>query len=272
MTQTETSPGSYADVNGLRMYYEIHGQGNQPLILMHGAFSAIGTSFGKFLPLLAKNRRIVAVELQGHGHTADIDRPLTYANMADDVAELIRQLSLGRADLFGYSMGGAVALELALHYPERVRKAIFAGGASYRPEGMYPEMASMGEMPPDALNGTPWHEEYMRIAPHPGDWPKLMARIQQQDREHQGWTAEQLRSIKAPFMLAVGDADIVRPEHVAEMFRLLGGGVAGDLVGLPRAWLAVLPGTTHVTLLDRADWLIPMVQAFLDAPVPEESQ
>lgn len=262
--------GRYAFVNGLKMYYEVRGpQRGTPIVFLHGAFSNIESDFGKVLPTIAKTRQVIALEQQGHGRTADIDRPLTYEQMADDVAELLRQLRVTKADFVGYSMGGGVAMYVAVRHPELVRKIVYAGGASYDPDGFYPELLE-GEkkMTPDAFAGTPWLKTYMRIAPNKGDWPKLVEKIKVLDLNWRGLSEDQVRSIKVPTMLIVGDADVVRPEHVVKMFRLLGGGVAGDLVGLPRSRLAVLPGTTHVTLITRTNWLLSMIPEFLDAPVP----
>ena len=262
--------GRYAFVNGLKMYYEVRGpQRGTPIVFLHGAFSNIESDFGKILPTVAKTRQVIAIEQQGHGRTADIDRPLTYEQMADDVAELLRQLRITKADFVGYSMGGGVAMYVAVRHPELVRKLVFAGGASYDTDGFYPELLE-GEkkMAPDAFVGTPWLKTYMRIAPNKGDWPKLVEKIKVLDLNWRGLSDDQLRSIKVPTMLIVGDADVVRPEHVVKMFRLLGGGVPGDLVALPRSRLAVLPGTTHVTLITRTNWLLSMIPEFLDAPVP----
>jgi pimeloyl-ACP methyl ester carboxylesterase len=260
----------YAPVNGLEMYYEIHGSGGVPLVLLHGAFSNIGTDFGKILPALADTRQVIGVEQQGHGHTADIDRPLSYEQMADDTAALLRTLGIEHADFLGYSFGSAVALQIAVRHPELVRKLVFAGGVSYRPDGLYPEvLAGLGQVTPETMAemmaGTPWHEAYVRIAPNPDDWTALVAKKMALDKGWQGWTPEAIDSIEAPVLLIIGDSDIVRPEHVVAMFRLFGGGVPGDLAGLPKSQLAILPGTTHVTLVDRADWLVSMIEPFLDA-------
>jgi pimeloyl-ACP methyl ester carboxylesterase len=257
------SQGSYAQVNGLNMYYEIHGEG-QPLVLLHGALSAIGTSFGKLVPDLAKERQVIAVEMQGHGHTADIDRPLRYEQLADDNAALLTQLGLEQADLFGWSLGAGVALQTAIRHRSLVRKLVLAS-VTYNSSGLYPELlAGIEHSKPEDLAGTPFYEEYRSIAPHPQDFPRLFAKQQQLDNEIQDWPVEAIRAIKAPTLLIIGDSDVVRPEHTVELFRLLGGGVAGDLVGLPRSQLAVLPGTTHVTLVDRAKWLVSMITQFLD--------
>jgi pimeloyl-ACP methyl ester carboxylesterase len=265
----EDAVGSYAPVNGLNMYYEVHGKG-QPLVLLHGAFSAIGTSFGKVLPRLARSRQVIGVDLQAHGRTADIDRPLSLEQMADDVAALLQHLKLESADLFGYSMGAAVALHVGIRHPQVVRKLVFAS-ATYNLAGVHPGlMEGLGEMTPEMMFGSPWHDEYLRIAPDPGHFATLFAKKTQMDREIKDVPAETVAAIKAPILIVIGDSDLVRPEHAVEMFRLLGGGVFGDMVPLPDSQLAILPGTTHVTLLGRADWLVSMVTEFLDAPMPGE--
>ena len=263
------SKTGYATVNGLKMYYEIHGEG-EPLVLLHSAFSNIDTDFGKILPTLAKDRQVIAIEQQGHGRTVDIDRPLTYEQMADDTAELLRQLQIKNADFIGYSMGGGIAVQVAIRHPDLIRKLVFFGGASYSADGYYPELLE-GEkkMKPEDLAGTPWQQAYARIAPNPENWPALVDKIRELDVNFAGWPPDALQSIKAPALLIIGDSDIIRPEHTVQMFRLLGGGVPGDIVGLPSSQLAILPGTTHVTIFDRTDWLLSMIEAFLNAPIPE---
>lgn len=268
MAEGTNEKGRYADVHELSMYYEIHGEG-QPLVLLHGALSAIGTSFGKLLPDLARERQVIAVEMQGHGHTADIDRSLRYELLADDIAALLAQLEIGKADLFGWSLGAGVALQTAIRHPEVVRKLVLAS-VTYKSDGLYPELlAGIKDAKPEDLVGTPFYEEYTRISPHPRDFSQIFAKQQELDNEVQDWPAEAIRAIKAPTLLIIGDSDIIRPEHTVELFRLLGGGVMGDLVGLPRSQLAVLPGTTHVTLVDRASWLLSMISTFLDERMAE---
>jgi pimeloyl-ACP methyl ester carboxylesterase len=255
----------YATVHGLKMYYRIQGSG-RPLVLLHGALSSIDTDFGKLLPELAKKRQVIAIEQQAHGHTADIDRPLTYELMADDTAELLRQLKIEKADFFGYSMGGGIAVELAIRHPELVGKLVWAGGVSYSPDGLYPMIRDGAkELKPELLVGSSWQKAYLVIAPNPTNWSALVFKIRDLDIHCGGWKSEEIRAIQAPELLIIGDSDIVRPEHVVEMFRLLGGGVPGDVSGLPRSQLAVLPGTTHVAVIDRIDWLLSRVTSFLDA-------
>ena len=269
-TSPAPRPGAtsgYLPVNGLDMYYEIHG-GGSPLALMHGAMGTIDSCFADLLPALAATRQVVAIELQGHGHTADVDRPLSYQQMAADAAALLEALGIGMADLVGYSMGGAVALELAMRHPRLVRRVVYAGGTSYRRDGLYPEMLEEPDSAADDLTGSVWHEAYVRVAPDPGRWPDLVAKNVELDRTFAGWPDEDIQALTAPALLIIGDSDIVRPEHTMKMFRLLGGGVIGDIAGLPASQLAVLPGTSHVGLLDRVGWLQSMILEFLGSPEP----
>jgi pimeloyl-ACP methyl ester carboxylesterase len=239
-------------------------------VLLHGAFSAIGTSFGGLLPALAKRRQVIGVELQGHGRTADIDRPMSPEAMADDVAGLLAFLGVPQADLFGYSMGAFVALHLVIRHPAVVRKLVLTS-VTYTLSGIHPGlMAGLGEMTPEMMYGSPWHEEYLRLAPRPEDFARLFAKKTQMDRQLRDVPAEAIQAIKAPTLLIIGDSDLVRPEHAVEMFRLLGGGVFGDTpAGLPNAQLAILPGTSHVTVVSRTDLLLAIIPPFLDAPMPE---
>jgi pimeloyl-ACP methyl ester carboxylesterase len=254
------------------MYYEIHGtsQGaDLPLVLLHGAFSSIEPDFGPMIPVFARTRRVIAFEQQGHGHTADIDRPLRYEQMADDTVASLQHLGIEKADLLGYSFGSEIAMKIAYHYPEMARKLVLAGGTAYNLDGLHPGLTEgLDEMPPEALDGTPWKAAYDKVAPNPADWARLFAKKNEMDRHYQSWRPEQVQSIKAPMLILVGDSDIVRPEHVVEMFRLVGGGVVGDLAGLPASQLAILPGTTHVTVVYRVDWVTSMTNEFLNAPMP----
>jgi pimeloyl-ACP methyl ester carboxylesterase len=266
MTTTDPQSG-YAPVNGLDMYYEVHGTG-RPLVLLHGALSTTSVDFGAVLPSLAKARQVIAVEQQAHGHTADIDRPLTTELMAADTAALLRQLGIDQADVFGYSMGAGIALQMAIEHPDLVRKLAVAS-AAYTHDGLHPGLLEgLEQLTPEALAGTPFEQAYAREAPNPEAWPTLVAKVKVLNSQIPEWPADAIRSIAAPTLIIIGDSDIVRPEHAVEMFRLLGGGVIGDLAGLPRSRLAVLPGTTHITLAHRGDWLSSMIGEFLDAPVP----
>jgi pimeloyl-ACP methyl ester carboxylesterase len=256
------STSGYQAVGGLDLYYEVHGTG-PPLILLHGALGTIRSCFTALLPLLAPTHTVVAVELQGHGHTADIDRPLSMSQMADDTVALIDGLGIATADLVGYSLGGAVATQIAISRPELVGRLVYAGGTSYRRDGLHPDMLEEPDADLPELDGTIWQQAYARVAPDPSAWAALVAKVIRLDRTFQGWTPEEITAIRAPTMLIIGDADIVQPEHTVEMFRLLGGGQNGDLAGIPAARLAVLPGTSHTGMLDRTDWLASMILEFL---------
>lgn len=271
MTENKHIKKGYETVDGLKMYYEIHGTG-QPLVLLHGAFSNGETDFSALVPNLAKDRQVILIDQQAHGRTEDIDRPLHLTQMADDTAALLKKLKIEKADFFGYSVGGAIALHIAKRHPEVVRKVVAAGGTSYTRDGLYPE--ALAPMPAEvlvqALNGTSWQQAYAKIAPNPENWVKLIAKKIEMDAHITDWDPKDLQAIEAPVLLIIGDSDIVKPEHTAAMFRLLGGGVMGDMVGLPKSQLAILPGTTHVTLMFKTEWLLSMIPAFLDAPVSEE--
>ncbi len=268
MPATSATPQTgYAPVNGLQMYYEIHGEG-EPLLLLHGAFGTIEL-WGPILATLSENHQVIAVEFQGHGRTADIDRPLTYEQLVEDTAALMRYLDIEQADIVGYSLGGIVALGLAIEHPDLVRKLVVAG-ANYNNDGLYPEsLAAIESLTPEMFAGSPPETAYLEVAPNPDAFPTLVAKIVELDRAFSGWREEDLQSIEAPALVINGDSDI-RPEHAAALFRLLGGGVPGDLVGIPRSRLAILPGTTHVGLVtERADWLVAMTDEFLSTPMPE---
>lgn len=255
----------YAPVNGLQMYYEIHGTG-RPIVLIHGALSTIGTSFAEILPKLAQTRRVIAVELQAHGRTADIDRPLSYTQFADDVAALVDHLGIRDADFLGYSVGAGVALEIAIRRPDLVGKLVLQSVA-YTVAGMHPGMLDgIEELTPADLAGSPFERAYAEVAPEPGNWPALLDKVKHLDLGFTGWPADAVRAVTAPVLLVIGDSDIVRPEHAVELFRMFGGGVPGDVVPMPKSQLVVLPGTNHVGLPDRAAWLAPMIESFLDAP------
>ena len=268
MATTDPETG-YAPANGLDMYYEIHGTG-RPLLLLHGAYMTID-GLGPILPGLAGSRQVIAAELQGHGHTADIDRPITYEQMADDAAALLAHLGVDRVDVVGYSMGAGVALQLAIRHPAVVRKLVVASG-SYTSDGMHAEALEMfPSITPEMFAGSPMEEAYLRTAPNPADFPTLVDKLKRLDMTPFAWPPDDIRAITAPTLVVVGDSDVVRLEHAVELFGLLGGGVMGDLVGLPTSQLAVLPGTAHFIppgcgVLDRAEWLLAMIPPFLDAP------
>ena len=261
---------SYASVNGLNLYYEIHGAG-EPLILLHGGVGAI-EMFGGVLPSLAQNRQVVAVDLQAHGRTADIDRPLSFELMAGDIAALIKHLGIEDADVMGYSLGGGVALRTAIQYPEVVRKLVLVS-TPFKRDGWYPEvLAGMGQMGPqvaEQMKQTPMYQLYASIAPKPEDWPVLLTKLGELLRQDYDWSNE-VAAIKAPTLIVVGDADSVRTAHAVAFFELLGGGkvdAGWDGSGMSNARLAILPSMTHYNIFS-SPTLAAVVASFLDAPMP----
>jgi pimeloyl-ACP methyl ester carboxylesterase len=269
-TPSTTPQTGYAPVNGLQMYYEVHGRG-APLVLLHGAFGAIDL-WGPILTTLAENHRVVAVEFQGHGHTADVDRPFSIEQWADDVAALMDHLAIAQADVVGYSMGGMTGLQLAIRHPGLVRKLVPVS-ANSRTDGYYPELlVGLAMMTPDIFAGTPQEAAYLRHAPNPGDFPALVEKHKAFDAAGFAWPDEDVAAIAAPTLLVYADSDIVRPEHAVELFRLLGGGVPGGLTPdpPPSSQLAFLPGTNHATIVlePATETLLAMIEAFLAAPMP----
>lgn len=255
----------YAPVNGLEMYYEVHGEG-APLVLLHGALSAIGTSFGPLVPELAKGRQVIAVEQQGHGRTADIDRPLRVEQLVDDTIALLEHLGIEKTDLFGYSMGGGMALSIAIKRPDLVRKLVLAS-VSFNLAGLHPGvMEGVDQVTPEMMIGSPFEQEYRELSPDPGGWANFVHKTLDMNRNYRDVDAEVVAAIEAPALLIIGDSDIVRPEHEVEMFRLFGGGVMGDSpAGLPDSQLAILPGTSHVGVPYQTELLLTMIPKFLEA-------
>jgi pimeloyl-ACP methyl ester carboxylesterase len=251
------------------MYYEVHGTAAgdvPPLVLIHGGGSTIQSTFGQVLPALARSRQVVAVETQGHGHTADIDRPLSFEQDADDVAELVRQLGISQADFFGFSNGANAALQIGKRHPQIVRKLVVASGFVAN-DGLYAEVrasfprGSAEQMPP-ALRSA-----YESVAPDPSHLPVLVSKLMRRLVEFRDWRPEELRSVTAPVLIMVADGDVVRPEHAVEMMR-----------ALPHAQLAVFPGTVHGEYLGELSAAtrcgtcpgaaVAMIERFLAAPMP----
>lgn len=254
----------YAPVNGLRMYYEVHGSG-EPVVLLHGAFMTITTNWAGWIDELARTRQVIAVEMQGHGRTADIPREPTSANLADDVAALLTYLRIPRADLIGYSMGGRVAMDVAVRHPDQVRKVVVLS-STFRRDGMTREgLDAISHLTAETFKGSPLEDEYRRLSPTPDQFGKLVERLVAVASSEPDLSAGQLQATTAPMFFIHGDADGIRLEHIAEMFRLKGGEVHGDLRARSASRLAILPNTTHVTLMERRSVIVPMVNDFLDA-------
>jgi len=250
-----TMKTGYAAVNGLSLYYEIHGSG-APVVLLHGGLGSTET-MSRVASALSATHRVVAVDLQAHGRTADIDRPMSCEAMADDIAGLMKLLQIGKADVMGYSLGGGTALQLAIRHPAVVRKLVVVSMV-FKRSGWYPEvLAAMDQFGPataEAMKPSPLYQTYARIAPRPADWPVLAAKLGELLRKDFDWSKD-VAGITTPTMLVFGDADAIRPAHMVEFFALLGGGKKDggwDGSGISSARLAILPGVTHYTIVDSA--------------------
>jgi pimeloyl-ACP methyl ester carboxylesterase len=254
----------YAPVNGLKMYYEIHGSG-EPVVLLHGAFMAISGDWNDWIGELSKTRKVIAVEMQGHGRTADIKRDSSYENLADDVAALLDYLKIPNADIIGYSLGGGVAMQCAIRHPEKVRKVVSIS-ARFRQDGLVKEgLDAFPKLTPEAFKGSPIEIGYKKLSPTPDKFADLVNHIKAMASRPFDFGADKLKATKAPMFFIHGDADGVRLDHIAEMYRLKGGEVFGDMRPRSTSRLAILPDTTHVTLMARMSTIVPMVNDFLDA-------
>jgi pimeloyl-ACP methyl ester carboxylesterase len=255
----------YAPVNGLEIYYEIHGKG-EPVVLLHGSFMTL-TNFNwpEMIAALSKTRQVIAVEMQGHGRTADIDRDFSYANLADDIAAMLDYFKIAKADVIGYSMGGGVALEVAIRHPQKVRKVVSIS-AVFRDNGWVQEALDMyPQLNAEMFKGSPIEADYKKLSPTPNEFPNFVKRVISMDLKPYDFGAGKLKATQAPMFFIHGDADGVRLDHVAEMFRLKGGDIMGDMRPRSASRLAILPDTTHVTLMQKVDIIAPMINDFLDA-------
>lgn len=254
----------YVPVNGLKMYYEIRGQG-EPLVVLHGAFMAISGDWNDWINDLAKTRKVIAVEMQGHGRTGDIKRDMTSENLSDDVAVLLDHLEIPSADIMGYSLGGGVAMQLAIRHPQKVRKVVVIS-APYAFDGWVKEgRDAISTITPEIFKGSPMETEYKRLSPTPNEFPAFIKHVVAMASKPYDLGADKLKATKAPFFYIHGDADGVRLEHITEMYRLKGGGPYGDIGPRSTSRLVILPDTTHVTLMSRRQTLVPMIEDFLDA-------
>jgi pimeloyl-ACP methyl ester carboxylesterase len=251
-------------VNGVQMYHEIHGSGGNTLLLLHGGLFDIDQQFGELLPHLTRGRTVVAAEFQGHGRTNDVDRPLTTEGLTSDVVGLLEHLRLTQVDVFGFSVGGAVALRLAIKHPDLVRRVVLSS-VSFHPSGDRGENTeAVAEMTVDMIAGTPMEQAYRAKSPHPEKLQDLLTKLSHFDEGFPGWSDDDIRGITAPTLITVGDCDMVRLEHAVRFLQLRGGDVNGDFEGVPASQLAVFPGTTHFFGLSRTAMVVDAVTTFLD--------
>jgi pimeloyl-ACP methyl ester carboxylesterase len=261
---TDRPAGKYADVNGIRLYYEIYGSG-RPLIMLHGGFGSI-EMLSALSPALARNHPVIGVDLYGHGRTALTERPINFLQMADDIAGLIQHLGLEKVDLLGYSLGGAVALQAAIRHPELIHKLVLIS-TPFKRGGWHPEMQQgMSSLAPEFFMGTPMHDAYRQIAPRPDDFARLVGEMSKGMSQDYDWSKD-VAAMKVPTLIIAGDADGLPPSHAAEFFALLGGGLkdAGwDGAHMVSSQLAILPRATHYDIINRVDLLLPVLAPFLD--------
>ena len=263
----QTQPaGAYASINGMEMYYEVSGSGD-PIVVLHGAYMNI-PAMGEIIPRLAETHTVYAVELQGHGRTNDIERPITYPHLSDDVARFMEAVGLEKADVLGYSMGAAAGLKLAIDHPDKVDQLV-AISVAYSMDGMQPEYHAMvPTMAPEMFVGTPMEDAWKQYAPDPTAFRPFVERMIALEHEPMDWEAE-VRALKTPVLLVGGDADVTTLEHMVAMFRLLGGGAMGDMGNpLPASRLAILPASSHTSLIDQVDLLEGFIAPFLAGEVP----
>ena len=258
--------GQTVEVNGMQMYYEVSGEGD-PLIILHGAYMNIQT-MGAIVPRLAETHKVYALEFQGHGRTTDIDRPITYPNLASDVAAFMDAVDLEKADVFGYSMGAAAALRLAIDYPEKVDQLVTASVA-YDASGWQPAFtAFIPQMAPEMFVGTPMEDEWKKLAPNPDGFRDLVEKLIALEHEPMAWEDE-IKALKSPMLIIAGDADVSTLEHNVALFRLLGGGGMGDMgAPLPASRLAVLPATSHTAVINQTDLLYGFIEPYLQGETP----
>ncbi len=266
MTTIEPVETGYVPIGDLRVYYETYGEGGTPLLLLHGGLFDIEQQFGALLPGLSAGRRVIALDFQAHGRTNDIDRPLRIADLTADVVAVLAELGLSRVDGFGFSVGGAVATQLAVEHPQLVRKAVISSTSFARDGDRGGNAEVVSEMKVDMLAGTPMEQVYLAKSPHP-DVEHLQTLLDKLGRIAElspEWSDDDIRGIAAPTLITVGDCDLVKLEHAAQFLRLLGGDVNGDFEGVPASQLAVFPGTTHFFGLARTDLVLATVIGFLD--------
>ncbi|GLQ08231.1 oxidoreductase [Devosia yakushimensis] len=258
--------GDTIEVNGMQMYYEVSGSGD-PLVVLHGAYMNI-PSMGEIIPKLAETHTVYALEFQGHGRTTDIDRPITYPNLADDVAAFMDAVELEKADVFGYSMGSAAALQLAIRHPEKVDQLV-AASVAYDVSGWQPAFtAFIPQMAPEMFVGTPMEDEYKKLAVNKDGFRALVEKLIALEKEPMAWEAD-VKVLKAPMLIIAGDADVSTLEHNVALFRLLGGGVMGDMgEPLPASRLAVLPATSHTAVINQVELLHAFIEPFLQGETP----
>jgi pimeloyl-ACP methyl ester carboxylesterase len=256
------SSSGYAPVNGAKVYYEVYGAGD-PIVLLHGAYMTINSNWSELIPILSKTRKVIAMEMDGHGHTPLSQRPMSYQTLASDVASVLKYLKVDSADILGFSYGGTVAYQFAIQQPAMTKKLIIIS-STYKSEGWLAIMYNMlTGLKPDAFDNTPIRSEYIKVAPDTSNWHKFIAAMLKFSAEKFDLGDDKIKNIKAPVLLIMGDNDGTDKKVLAETYSLLGGNVFGDVVGIPRSQLAILPAKGHGTLMMDTQAIAALVGSFL---------
>lgn len=260
--QQKPTASGYAPVNGLKLYYETYGEGT-PLVLIHGSFMNIGMNWGQLIPELSKSHKVIALEMQGHGRTADIDRPYSLEGLADDVAGLLKYLQIKQADVIGYSLGGTVAYQLAIAHPEMIKKLVIISGV-YKTAGWLPQVQqAIKGLTPEVLAQTPLKQAYDALAPAPSHWTAFIKKIMLMEEKDFDLGDDHIKHLPST-LLIMGDNDGSDLQYTARTYQLMGGGVCGDMVGVPKSQLAIVPGVSHVSLMMETTKLTGLILPFID--------
>lgn len=260
--QSAAKSSGYAPVNGQKIYYEIYGEG-KPIILLHGAFMTINMNWGELIPELSKTRKVIALEMQGHGHTAWTSRPISYDALADDVDKTMSFLKIDSADVVGYSFGGTIAYNVVIKYPQRVNKLVIIS-STYKFQGWQKEAReALSTLKPEYLTNTPLQTEYNKVAPAPADWNKFISGMLSYNSVDYNLGENNIKNIKSPVLLIIGDNDGIDKSVLIETYKLLGGATFADMAGMPKSQLAIIPGQGHVSVMMQTSALLPLLTTFL---------
>lgn len=260
--KVKPSESGYVPVNGLKVYYEVYGNG-KPLVLLHGAFMTIDMNWGELIPELSKTRKVIAVELQGHGHTPFSERKLSHAVLANDVTKVMDYLKIDKADVAGYSFGGEVAYQLAIQSPERLNNLVIIS-STYKSSGWLPEVNKAFEgVKPDLFTNSPMHTAYNAVAPDKTKWTKFLEQMMASAGKPFDLGDNNISKIPVPVLIIAGDNDGLDKTELSKTYKLLGGGVSADMGAMPKSQLAIVPGQSHVSLMMQTTTILNYLNSFL---------
>jgi pimeloyl-ACP methyl ester carboxylesterase len=260
--QIKPSATGYAPVNGIKVYYEVYGEG-QPIVLLHGSYYTIEMNWAQLIPELAKTRKVIAIEMQGHGHTAYSDRKLSRATLASDVEQVMDYLKIDSADIAGYSFGGQVAYQFAIQSPKRLRKLVIIS-STHKTEGWVAEISGVfKQMKPEHFENSPMQAAYNAVAPDKANWTKFLQQMMTAAAEPFNLGDDNIAKITVPVLIISGDNDGMDKVELAKTYKLLGGGVSADLQAMPKSQLAIVPNQSHVSLMKQTKIILDYLDAFL---------